>query len=116
LIEGFGIVYFIAAAVVFLICIFPLLAIKRRVKKGVLYRLLISLLLSITFAPSIFGYDLGVVTLPALCIIVLSLLGKLRFIALVWSVFSITVVTFLFFGIWSLVSFYRGMPNKKDNV
>ena len=66
-------------------------------------RITLSLFVAVIFAPSIYGFDLGTITLPALCVIIMSILGGFRFIALFWSLVSILVFWAITCLIWTKV-------------
>jgi hypothetical protein len=104
MINGFGSAYFVIALPIFAACGLFWLAIRRRIHAARTRRVLVSLLFAVAFAPSIFGFDFGAVTVPALFVIALALAGGLRFIALCWSVVSIAGLWAIIFASWSLIS------------
>lgn len=107
LVTGYGAAYFIIDLPIAVACGLLWLAVRRRVHTAVSRRLVLSLLFAVAFAPSIFGFDLGAVPVPALFVIALASTGGLRFIALCWSVASIVGVWATIFGAWSLISMYH---------
>jgi len=104
MINGFGSAYFVIALPIFAVCGLFWITIRRRIRAARTRRVLVSLLLAVAFAPSIFGFDLGTVTAPALFVIALALTGGLRFIALFWSVVSIVGLWAITFATWNLIS------------
>src|SRR5438477_9859496 len=113
MINGFGSAYFVIALPIFAACGLFWLAIRRRIHAARIRRVLVSLLLAVAFAPSIFGFDLGAVTVLALFIIALALIGGLGLIALCWSVASIAALWAIIFAAWSFISCYHA--REKDN-
>jgi hypothetical protein len=105
IVEGFGVGYIIIAGAILLFFGLPWLLLKRGVQNHALRRLFSSLVFALAFAPSIYGFDLGAVTVPAVFVILLTMRGGLTFIALIWSAFSLVLLWGIIFGTWSLFSF-----------
>jgi hypothetical protein len=104
MINGFGSAYFVIALPISAACGLFWLVIRRRVHAARPRRALVSLLLAVAFA----------VTVPALFVSVLALIGGLRLIALCWSVVSIAALWAIIFAAWSLISCCYA--SEKDNA
>src|SRR2546427_2962702 len=91
LLKGFGFLYFVFATCIGLVLglvWFFVRPIRNR-------RAAAALFIALTVAPSLFGFDMGAITLPALVVIIIGL-RSLRTVALAWSLISILAT-------WSLV-------------
>jgi hypothetical protein len=99
LLKGFGFLYFVFAT-----CIGFLLGLiwsfVRPIHKR---RAAAALFIALAVAPSLFGFDMGAITLPALVVIIVGL-RSLRTVALVWSIISILVTWSLVLLIWTSAS------------
>ena len=102
MLTSIGLAYFMIALPIFAACALLWLFLSRTLRSATARRATGSLLLAFSFAPSLFGYDKGAVTVPASFMIPFA-----TPVLLAWSVLSIFVVWALVFAAWSLCSRYR---------
>jgi hypothetical protein len=86
IVTNFSIIYFIVAAAIFVVGLLIWFAVRSKIHSQIARRMGFALLLALAFAPSIFGFDLGAVTVPAVVTMLMAMLGALRFIVFLWSV------------------------------
>ena len=71
-----------------------------------------SFILALVFAPSVFGFDLGAFTVPAVVMLLVGLTGGLRGFGIIFAIISIFSFWVAIFGGWSLFAFLHGRTDK----
>jgi hypothetical protein len=103
LITGLGTAYWLSALIILSVGCCLYVAGRRAIQTRLLRRLLICLAVALAFAPSILGFDLGVVTLPAPLVALLAFSSGYRPVVVGWSILSIFCTWVLAFGVWTLL-------------
>ena len=102
LLKGFGFLYFVFATIIGLVLALIWFFVRSIPKS----RSAAALFIALAVAPSLFGFDMGAITLPALVVILVGL-RSLRTVALAWSIFSILFTWSIVLLIWTSVAKVR---------